>query len=66
METVDNFSFDVTVNDSSQAPAHTRFDQHIEAPMHMPGDEQWKTVEILLFLASAVCIISAAAVAVAG
>ena len=33
--------------------------------MHMPGDQPWRTFEILLFLAGAVCIIAAAALAVA-
>jgi hypothetical protein len=31
----------------------------------MPGDEKWGMVEILLFLASAICIFTAAAMAVA-
>jgi hypothetical protein len=32
---------------------------------HMPGDETWGMFEIALFLASAICIFSAAALAVA-
>jgi hypothetical protein len=32
----------------------------------MPGDETWGMFEILLFVASAVCIFSAAALPVAG
>jgi hypothetical protein len=31
--------------------------------MHMPGDQPWKTLEILLFIAGAICIFAAAAVA---
>ena len=31
----------------------------------MPGDETWGMVEIVLFLASAICIFTAAVVAVA-
>ena len=43
-----------------------RFVQHEMRIMYMPGDETWGMLEIALFLASAVCIFGAAAMAVAG
>ena len=32
----------------------------------MPGDEAWGLIEIVIFLASAICIVTAAALAVPG
>jgi hypothetical protein len=61
--TGDNFTFYLLVNDSSLAAAHTRFAQQVRP--HMPGDETWGVVEILLFLVGAICIVTAAAMAVA-
>jgi hypothetical protein len=61
--TGDNFTFYPLVNDSNQALAHTRFAQQVRP--HMPGDETWGMIEIVLILASAICIFTAAALAVA-
>ena len=60
--TGDNFTFYPLVNDSNRTLGHTRFDQHLKA--HMLGDETWGMFEIVLFLAGAICIFAASALAV--
>jgi hypothetical protein len=51
------------VNDSGRTLAHNRFAQQVRPQMHTPGDQPWKTLEILLFVAGAICIFTAAALA---
>ena len=50
MQTRDNFAFYLLVNDSGLAQAHTRFAQQVRP--HMPGDETWGFVEVILFVLS--------------
>jgi hypothetical protein len=62
--TEDNGDNQRLVNDSNRTLAHTPI--RATSGAHMPGDETWGMFEIALFLASAICIFVAAALAVTG